>query len=105
MLQIDEGSNGREIELPVGQTLEICLGENPTAGFRWSLESMGGPACVFVKDFFEPIFGPPGRGGRHHWQFQTTQVGVGEIELSYRRSWEREKASAQRFTLRVRVLK
>ncbi len=104
MLQINESSNGHEIVLPVNQMLEIYLSENPTTGFRWNLESKGEPACVFVKDFFESVSDKPGRGGNHHWQFQTAQVGLGIIELSYRRSWEKEKAPAQKFTLRVRVL-
>ncbi|SRR5579884_1263234 len=105
MLQINESSNGQEITLPVNQALEICLHENPTTGFRWSLESNGEPACVFVRDFFEPPSDAPGRGGNHHWEFETARVGLGTIGLSYRRPWEKEKAPAQTFTLRVRVLK
>lgn len=105
MLQINWSSNRHEIVLPVNQALEICLGENPTTGFSWNLESKGEPACVFVRDFFELVANIPGRGGNHHWQFQTAQVGLGTIELSYRRSWEKGKAPAQTFTLRVRVLK
>jgi inhibitor of cysteine peptidase len=105
MLQINGSSNGHEIVLSVNQDLEICLSENPTTGFRWSLESKGEPACVFVRDFFESVANMLGRGGNHHWQFQTAQVGLGTIELSYRRSWERGKAPVQTFTLRVRVLK
>ncbi|MGE5443748.1 MAG: protease inhibitor I42 family protein [Ignavibacteriales bacterium] len=105
MLQINESSDGQEITLPIDQMLEICLRENPTTGFRWSLEAKGEPACVFVKDFFESVSDAPGRGGNHHWQFQTARVGLGTIELSYLRSWEKEKAPAQTFTLRVRVLK
>jgi inhibitor of cysteine peptidase len=105
MLQINESSNGQEITLPVGQTLEVCLRENPTTGFGWSLESKGEPACVFVKDFFESLSDTPGRGGNHYWEFETAQVGLGTIELSYRRPWEKEKAPARTFTLRVRVLK
>lgn len=110
MLQINESSNGHEIMLPVGQMLEICLRENPTTGFRWSLESKGEPACVFAKDFFESVADlsaradTPGRGGNHHWQFQTAQVGLGIIELSYHRPWEKEKAPVQTFTVLVRVL-
>lgn len=104
MLQINESSNGHEITLPVGQIFEICLRENPTTGFRWSLKLKGEPACVLIRDFFESISDTPGRGGNHHWQFQTAQVGLGIIELSYHRPWEKEKAHAQKFTLRVRTL-
>jgi predicted secreted protein len=67
MLQINESSNGQEITLPVNQALEICLQENPTTGFRWSLESKGEPVCVFVRDFFESPSDAPGRGGMSDW--------------------------------------
>jgi inhibitor of cysteine peptidase len=105
MLEINESSNGHEITLPVGQILEISLGENPTTGFRWNLESKGELTCAFIKDFFESVVDPPGHGGNHHWQFETARVGLGTIILSYRRSWEKEKAPTRTFMLRVRVLK
>jgi len=60
MLQINESSNGQEITLPVDRALEVCLPENPTTGFRWSLESKGGPACVFIKDFLSLYLMCPG---------------------------------------------
>ncbi|MER3447786.1 MAG: hypothetical protein C4291_13560 [Candidatus Dadabacteria bacterium] len=57
------------------------------------------------QGFFESLSDVPGRGGSHYWEFQTAQVGLGAIELSYHRLWEKEKAPARTFTLRVHVLK
>lgn len=102
MLTIDESSNGREVELAVGQELEVCLHENATTGYRWRLEGDGGPACRLVKDFLQAPRDPPGRAGTHHWHFQGAQAGDGAIELASRRS--PEGRAARTFLLRVRVV-
>lgn len=99
----DAHSNGQERELPLGQRFEVCLSENPTTGFSWSLTSHGEPVCTLVQDFYESPNGLPGQGGTHHWQFQTTQAGLGTIEMVYRRPWEEEGKRTQRFTLCIRV--
>ncbi len=103
MLYLDESYNEREIELRVGEEFEIRLPENPTTGFRWSLVSNGEPVCVLQSDFFEPSDRTPGRGGSHYWRFQAAQVGLGNIDLVYRRSFEQQETPARRFTLHVRV--
>lgn len=104
MLQIDAHSNGREVSLRAGETLEISLAENRTTGFRWRLESNAGPACKLLKSSFEASLGATGRGGVHHWQFQAVQAGAGKIELEYRRPWEEDSPPSRTFTLRVRVI-
>ena len=103
MLYLDETYNEREIELRVGEEFEIRLPENPTTGFRWRLVSNGEPVCVLQSDFFEPSDSTPGRGGSHSWRFQAAQVGLGNIDLVYQRSFEQEETPARRFTLRVRI--
>src|SRR5262245_42828104 len=103
MLHFDQTSNGREVDLSLSQRFEICLRENPTTGFRWALGLQGEPACTLVSDLFEPASDPPGQEGRHHWQFQAIQVGLGKIELWHRRPWEQGKPPAQVFTLQVHV--
>jgi predicted secreted protein len=103
MVQLDESDNGHEIELPVGEQFELRLTENPTTGFRWRLASSGEPACILQSNFFETPDRTPGRGGVHYWRFQTARVGLGTIELVYRRLFEQEETPARRFSLRVHV--
>ncbi len=100
---IDDASNGQEREFALGQTFEICLPENPTTGYRWQLDSAAAPIVALESDRFEPPDGPPGQGGRHHWQFRATQVGAAAIELAYRRAWANDGPPAKTFTLRIRV--
>jgi predicted secreted protein len=51
--QITEDSNGTEIDLAAGETLEVRLEENRSTGFKWVLESAGGGACALAGDTFE----------------------------------------------------
>jgi inhibitor of cysteine peptidase len=87
MQQLNETSNGQEIHLHTGHKFEISLRENPTTGFRWSMVSNGEPACKALDDVYEPPdVHTHGQEGTHYWRFEAAQVGLGKIELAYRRS-------------------
>ena len=103
MKQITESSNGTEIDLAAGETLEVRLVENRSTGFRWVLESTGEGACTLVGDAFEKgsAIGQP---GTHHWEFRAGVAGSGTITLSYLRPWEETQPPARSFTLRVQVI-
>jgi inhibitor of cysteine peptidase len=103
-MEIDERANGTQVRLPVGDALGLRLPENPTTGFRWSLIHAGEPACVPVGDAVEPPSGPPGAGGWHRWRFRAALPGTGQIELTYRRGWERDATRARTFNVEVLVL-
>ncbi len=106
MQQLNESSNGQNLDLQPGQKFEIRLRENPTTGFRWNMLSNGEPACKALDDVYEPPSSSVqahGQEGSHAWQFEAAQAGHSKIELVYRRSWEREGNAARRFTLDVRV--
>ncbi len=101
MLHADETFNGRTIELPVGETLEICLSENRTTGFKWEIVANGEPICRIQDDRYE-AGRSVGQGGKHLWRFRAHQTGSAEIELRYRRPWEKRKA-ANTFRLCLQV--
>jgi inhibitor of cysteine peptidase len=101
MVQADENSNGNQVDLPAGETLEVCLSENRTTGYKWTLESSG-DVCALLNDTFQPSQGT-GEPGNHCWRFRAERVGSGSIELSYRRAWGEDKAPARTFKLTVQV--
>ena len=101
MVQVDEKSNGDHIKLATGETLEVCLSENRTTGYKWTLES-NGEVCALVRDNVQPGHAA-GEPGNHRWEFHAEQAGSGSIELSYRRAWGEEKTAARVFKLTVRV--
>lgn len=102
MKQLDESSNAKEIDLTVGESLEVRLQENRTTGYKWIVDSAGGPECKLVSDSFEAGTAV-GQPGTHIWEFRAEKAGSGEIALSYRRPWEEKQQPAHSFTLRVQV--
>jgi predicted secreted protein len=63
----------------------------------------GEPACALVGDRYEAPDGPPGRGGRHCWEFKAQQNGESVIALAYRRAWGQAATEPQTFQLTVQV--
>jgi inhibitor of cysteine peptidase len=112
-MEVDERADRSEVDLRVGQVLEIRLPENPTTGYRWQVVRLGEPACTLRDDSFElpgggaspeePARpGRPGRPGTHHWRIEAVQPGTGEIELASRRAWG-DQPAAKEFRLTARV--
>ena len=101
MKQITEESDGTEIDLAPGETLEVRLEENRTTGFKWITKSSAG-GLALVGDSFESgeAIGQP---GTHRWEFRAQRAGSGTISLSYQRPWEENQSPARAFRLKVRV--
>jgi inhibitor of cysteine peptidase len=105
VLTLDETSNGQTQEAALGQTVEICLKENPTTGFRWRMAQAGGPVGALLRDDFEPGRQAPGQPGTHRWQFKAVAAGSELVRFVYRRSWEDDAAAASVFTVTLSVKK
>ena len=109
MVQVDDSFNGREVNLQVGDTLEISLSENASTGFQWSvppeLKHKFDKVIREREQAVEGSGGLPGKAGVRRLYFDTVATGIAELELHYRRHWEREVPPARNFKLRVRVRK
>ncbi len=103
VLTINETSNGQTLDAALGQTVEICLEENPTTGFRWRMAQAGGPVGTPLRDTFEPGRQAPGQPGIHRWQFKVVAAGSGPVRFVYRRAWEGDSAAARVFTVTLSV--
>ena len=102
MRRFNEEANGTEVAIPAGEVFEICLSENPTAGFRWNLESRGEPGCVLVSEHFSQDLRAPGSHGIHYWNFKAVAPGTSTIALAYRRHWQKAPP-ARTFRLEIRA--
>ncbi len=103
MVEVNESSDGRKVDVPLDNELQISLSENPTTGFQWVAEDLAKAVCDLVDDQFES--GDPsarGSSGMHHWRLRANKKGEGRIVLNYKRSWETKPASKS-FTITVRV--
>jgi len=111
LMALDEGSNGMDYQIAVGQTFIISLNSNPTTGYCWNiwddksfeeqnvLENTGS----VYRSQSDKSQGLVGRGGREYWQFKALHTGTIELKLGYARPWESVQP-AQVFTLKVNVI-
>lgn len=100
---LESGDSGSTRQMAVGDTLHIWLGENPTTGYRWAVESVDEAVVqVDATDYRRSTTGVGGGGKRC---FSVTAVGEGRTRLALRhwRAWEGEKSMTARFELEVVV--
>lgn len=104
-VRIDEGSEGKSIELAPGQSLVLMLTANPTTGFDWAVmkapPALGAPDMGFVAGGEQP--GAPGKR-RITWTLKSAlPAGDQGVELGYARSFEKGVAPFKTFRFKVRA--
>jgi predicted secreted protein len=101
----EEDYNGKDYQIPVGQSLIISLPSNPTTGYMWNTKDSGedsilteiGNAYRSDNDNNSALVG---QGGREYWEFKALQAGTTELQMVYSRPWESVQP-AQVFKLKV----
>jgi inhibitor of cysteine peptidase len=102
MLQVNKDQNGDAVEVAPGESFEIQLPENPTTGYRWHIRSPGEPVLEVQDDSFQASAIVPGAGGVRCWRFRAAQEGTADLEMDYKRSWEKGRADSFRIHVRVK---
>jgi predicted secreted protein len=101
---IREDQAGQEIEVKVGDAVDILLRGSASTGYNWQLEASGLAVAVpqgdpsFVVDRIIP-----GSPGTYTFHFAVVQPGVDDISFVYRRPWEKESAGERRFSVTLRA--
>jgi inhibitor of cysteine peptidase len=88
-----------------GESVVIRLPENPTTGYRWSVEEID-PAVVEVGESeFEPSqeLRQAGAGGTRSFHLRARQSGTSPVTLVLRRPWESSGESLRRFQVNIEV--
>jgi inhibitor of cysteine peptidase len=102
MIQAGAAQSGSEIEVRIGDVLNLRLFENPASGYRWRITSSGAPGLALAEDHFQmQSAGAVGTGGIHEWRFRAAQAGGGTLKMEYVRAWE--PLAIDTFSLKVRV--
>jgi inhibitor of cysteine peptidase len=97
--------NGQEIAVPVGGLLVLRLEAVPGTGYGWQVTKEAGPHLTAVgQPFFEPS-GKVEAGGTEVevFHFRVVAKGRAQLELVYRRPWEKHLPPAKSFEISVRV--
>lgn len=90
--QLSERNNGEVVDAHVGDSIELCLNEVASGGYRWMLESDGGAVLDASEPSYE--FAPGEVGGRSiaRFRFTVSSGGRSALRLGYRRPWESDAA-------------
>jgi inhibitor of cysteine peptidase len=94
-----------KVKLARGETLEVRLPSNRTTGFSWQLakydkdklKSQGKPEYERPK---KPL---PGAGSVEVFRFTAEAAGKSELELVYKRPFEKDKPPAKTYKLTVEI--
>lgn len=98
---LTDSDHGRRIEATTGQKVVVRLTENPTTGYRWSVERLIGPVELSQEDFELPDQKRLGAGGARVLIFRTQAPGTAEVSLALSRSGGKSTAAEFEFTVEV----
>ncbi|MBA2752014.1 MAG: protease inhibitor I42 family protein [Actinobacteria bacterium] len=97
--------NGTTIDAVVGDVIVVRLAENPTTGYRWSLESVEGSLLETKDDRFVLDSGPQtGSGGTRRFQFRAAAAGTTPIHLKHWREWAGEDSVTERYAVGIEAV-
>ena len=99
------GQNGASAEISKNQKLHIRRPVQGGTGFSWQLTRTPSAPVRLLIATTQPA-GPsnvPGGLATELFVFEPTGAGAGDIELGYRRPWEKDVAPARTFAVHVVV--
>jgi inhibitor of cysteine peptidase len=102
-IQLGENSDGTEVQAHVGDTLEIRLPENATAGYRWAIEHADPTLLAEQSSDANYPNSTPGSGGIAILRVHAVSPGTGVFKLKYWRSFEGEAGIIRRFSVTVNI--
>lgn len=99
-----EEDQNKTFPLEKGSKARLKLKSNPTTGFEWLISRHDIKNLKLTKHAFEgPKKALPGAGGYQLFEFQGLQAGKTELELVYRRVFEKDVKPAQTFKITFEV--
>ena len=102
-LHLRESDNGTSVRVPRSEEVVLELAENPTTGYRWTIETTG-DAINEIESNYVPSSGTAiGGGGRRSVRFFAVHPGTAEIRVALRRSWEPPERSLKQFAVTIHV--
>ena len=100
-----EMQTGSHETMPLNDTINIYLKENPTTGFMWNATVTAGLVIendTYVADPVKP--GIVGSGGMHYWLLRSIETGNQTFDAVYKRSWEPDTGNESRYTMDITVI-
>ena len=100
-----EADSGSTIEVATGDSVTVCLQENPSTGYSWREEHTAG--LELLSDLLEPSPSPSpgmvGVPGTREFVFRAATAGTQAVSAVYARPWEEDTAGGETFSLTIEV--
>jgi inhibitor of cysteine peptidase len=103
-VMITERDEGSGIDIPAGEVLQVSLHENPTTGFRWSIELLDNSLIQFRGDSFSNQATAVGGGGVRTFNFLAVRRGTTDLRLGLARQWEPTKEPGKKVSFKLRIV-
>jgi inhibitor of cysteine peptidase len=102
-MEIGPLDKGRNVELRKGDTLVVRLPENPTTGYRWSVEEDGTILQLQSTHFDLTEGAGVGAGGWRTLTFRAEAAGTSKVQLRMWEHWEGDASVTERYVVTVQV--
>jgi inhibitor of cysteine peptidase len=103
-ITLTRADSGKVVETRAGDTLVVRLGENPTTGYRWAIETLNADEVVLQSEEYLRASGAAvGGGGERRFTFKAQRAGTATVQLKLWRAWEGDASIVERFTVMIQV--
>ena len=87
-IQLTQSDDGKTLHLALGTSLRVSLAENPTTGYRWTIDPIEPPVIALLRDQYTiaPAVGLGG-GGTRHFLFRAVRSGEARLSLRHVQAW------------------
>ena len=105
-VKLGAADDGQKIEITKGQIIAISLDSNPSTGYSWEASDLDESILSQEGESEFKSEAKPnvvGAGGVETLRFKAVETGETMLKLIYHRSWEKDVAPEQTFTVQVTV--
>ncbi len=97
---LTDRDNGTDVDLTSGGTLIVKLPSNPSTGYSWAVAGDPSPLKLHRTSFVQKSHSGQmvGSSGTQVLRFGANSVGMGNLTVIYRRSWEYNVPPLKTFT-------
>jgi len=88
-ITINDSSCGTDQIFKTGNSLILRLPANPTTGYSWQVTNLPASLRKAGEPTYQPDSSMIGSGGTSIYKFETITAGKGNLNLVYRRPWEK----------------
>ena len=96
-VEIGPADKGRHIELRKDDTLVVSLPENPSTGYRWAVDQVGGILQLEGTQFNLMKGAGVGAGGWRTLRFMAAATGAAKLQLKLWQEWGGDASVADRY--------